>query len=92
VWRGAQGEDRGQTQQDGALEECWCVVCEGEKLLLGLRDVNVANARCWGINPLSLEQEGRIQCWCARSLSIIGGKEETILGQTVEKGRHVGQT
>jgi hypothetical protein len=40
------------------------VLCAGwEKLLLGfgvrrlmgLRDGNVANARCWGINPLSLE-------------------------------------
>ena len=58
----------------------------GEKLLLGfrvkksmgLREGNVANARCWGINPLSLEQEGRTHCWCARSLSIIGGKGETI--------------
>ena len=59
------------------------VLCaRGEKLLLvfgvrrlmGLRDGNVANARCWGINPLSLEQEGRTHCWCARSLSIIGWK------------------
>ena len=56
----------------------------GEKLLLGfrvkrlmgLREGNVV--RCWGINPLSLEQEGRTHCWCARSLSIIGGKGETI--------------
>ena len=40
------------------------VLCaRGEKLLLGFgvrklrgrRDGNVANARCWGINPLSLE-------------------------------------
>ena len=54
----------------------------GEKLLLGfrvkrlmgLREDNVANARCWRINPLSLEQEGRTHCWCAGSLSIIGGK------------------
>ncbi len=52
----------------------------GEKLLLGfrvkrlmgLREGNVA--RCWGINTLSLEREGRTHCWCARSLSIIGGK------------------
>ena len=63
-----------------------CCVRGGEKLLLGfgvrrlmgLRDGNVANARCWGINPLSLEQEGRTHCWCARSLSIIGGKGETM--------------
>ena len=27
---------------------------------VGLREGNVANARCWGINPLSLEQEGRV--------------------------------
>jgi hypothetical protein len=88
------------------------VLCaRGEKLLLGfgvrrlmgLRDGNVANARCWGINPLSLEQEGRTHCWCARSLSIIGGKGETIfdslavgrgkgLGESVDKGRQGGQT
>ena len=70
---------------------------------MGLRDGNVANARCWGINPLSLEQEGRTQCWCARSLSIIGGRGRLSLiawllgggkglGETVEKGRHGGQT
>ena len=39
----------------------------GVRRLMGLRDGNVANARCWGINPLSLEQEGRTHCWCARS-------------------------
>ena len=58
----------------------------GEKLLLGsrrkrvmgLREGNVANARCWGINSLSLKQEGRTHCWCARSLSIIGGKCRSI--------------
>ncbi len=44
------------------------------KRLMGLREGNGANARCWGINPLSLEQEGCTHCWCARSLSIIGGK------------------
>ncbi len=49
------------------------------KRLMGLREGNVANARCWGINPLSLEQEGRTHCWCARSLSIIGGKCRPIL-------------
>ncbi len=81
----------------------------GEKLLLryrikrlmGLREGNVANARCWGINPLSLEQEGRTHCWCARSLSIIGGKSRPIfdslavgggggLGETVDKERQGG--
>jgi hypothetical protein len=54
----------------------------GEKLLLwfrrkrvmGLREGNVANVRCWGINPLILEREWRTHCWFARSLSIIGGK------------------
>ncbi len=59
----------------------------GEKVLLwfrvkrvmALREGNVANARCWGIKPLSLEQEGRTHCWCARSLSIIGGKCRPIL-------------
>ena len=73
------------------------VLCaRGEKLLLvfgvrrlmGLRDGNVANARCWGINPLSLEQEGRTHCWCARSISIIveslavgrGGKDRRNCG------------
>ncbi len=36
--------------------------------MIGLREGNIANARCWGINPLSLEHEGRTQfCWCARS-------------------------
>ena len=75
------------------------VLCaRGEKLLLGfgvrrlmgLRDGNVANARCWGINPLSLEQEGRTQCWCARSLSIIGGKGETIFDSlAVGRGERV---
>ncbi len=70
----------------------------GEKLLLGfrvkrlmgLREGNVANARCWGINPLSLEQEGRTHCWCARSLSVIGWGRE--LGETVDKGRQGEQT
>ncbi len=71
---------------------------------MGLREGNVANARCWGITPLSLEQEGRTQFWCARSLSIIGGNCRPIfdslavgggggvLGETVDKGRQGGQT
>jgi hypothetical protein len=73
------------------------------KRLMGLREGNVANARCWGINPLSLEQEGRTHCWCACSLRIIGGKCRPIfdsqavgvgreLGETVDKGRQGGQT
>ncbi len=28
----------------------------GSIRMIGLREGNVANARCWGINPLSLEQ------------------------------------
>ena len=81
--RGKIGDRHNRTALWGSVG----VLCaRGEKLLLGfgvrklrgLRDGNVANARCWGINPLSLEQEGRTQCWCARSLSIIGGKGETI--------------
>jgi hypothetical protein len=50
-----------------------------EKLMLGFRvtrlmELREGNVACWGINPLSLEQEGRTHCWCARSLSIIGRK------------------
>ena len=44
------------------------------KRLMGLREGNVGNARCWGIKPLSLKLEGHTHCWCARSLSIIGEK------------------
>jgi hypothetical protein len=45
------------------------------KRLMGLREDNVANARCWGITPLSLEHEGRTQfCRCTRSFGIIGWK------------------
>jgi hypothetical protein len=72
----------------------------GEKLLLGfrvkrlmgLREGNVANARCWGINPLSLEQEGRTHCWCARSLSIIGGKCKPIFDSLAVGGGGGGVT
>jgi hypothetical protein len=51
----------------------------GVRRLMGLREGNVANARCWGINLLSLEQEGRTQCWCAHSLSIIVGEVQAYL-------------
>jgi hypothetical protein len=56
----------------------------------------------WGINPLSLEHEGRSSIfYCARSFGIIGGTGRTIfdslviggggmrqLGESVENGRH----
>ncbi len=80
----------------------------GVKMRCGsvLRVGNVANARCWGINPLSLEHEGRTQLYrCVRSFGIIGGKCRSIfcrldcfflgggeLGESVEKGRQGGQT
>jgi hypothetical protein len=49
------------------------------KGLMGLREGNIANARCWEIKPLSLEHEGHTQlCRCARSFGIIGGKRRPI--------------
>jgi hypothetical protein len=42
--------------------------------MMWFREGNIANAMCWGINPLSLEHEGRSSIfYCARSFGIIGG-------------------
>jgi hypothetical protein len=46
VWRGAQGEDGRQTQ-DGALEECWCVVCEGGVVVAGVWGEEINGAQGW---------------------------------------------
>ncbi len=46
MWRGAQGEDRGQTQ-GGALEECWCVVCEGGEVVVGVWGEKIDGAQGW---------------------------------------------
>ena len=63
------------------------VMARGDKCWLGLRAMrmmwlrkdNIANAMCWGINPLSLEHEGRSSIfYCARSFVIIGETGRTI--------------
>ncbi len=84
------------------------VVAKGDKCWLGLRAMrmmwlrkgNIANAMCWGMNPLSLEHEGRSSIfYCARSFGIIGGRAGLLLiacllgrgrqlGESVENGRH----
>ncbi len=47
--------------------------------MMWLREGNIANAKCWGINPLSLEHEGRSSIfYCVRSFGIIGRTGRTI--------------
>jgi hypothetical protein len=61
---------------------------------VGLREGNVANARCWGINSFSLEHEERTQlCRCARSFGIIGGKCRPIFDSLAVGGeRELGES
>ncbi len=72
------------------------VLARGDKCWLGFRAMrmmwlrvgNIANAMCWGINPLSLEHEGRISIfYCARSFSIIRGTAYTNTMQRRKKIR-----
>jgi hypothetical protein len=57
------------------------------KRLMGIREGNVTSARCWGVNPLSLEHEERTQfCRCTRSFGIIGGKCRPIFDSLVVGG------
>ncbi len=72
------------------------VVARGDKCWLGframsmiwLRKGNITNAMCWGINPLSLEHEGRSSVfYCARSFGIMGGTGRTVF-DSLAIGRH----
>jgi hypothetical protein len=63
--------------------------------LMGLREGNIANASCWGINPLSLEHDGRTPFYrCTRSNGIIGGKVMLIFDSLTGWGERerVGET
>jgi hypothetical protein len=57
---------------------------------MGLREGNIANAICWGINPLSLEHEGRSSIfYCAHSFGIIGEMGRTIFDSLAIGGREI---